>query len=153
MNRFWYRFVPRNISLIHSGAGERVYNLLETQISAYMGEVFEEICKQFLWHENLADRLPISFRDAGRWWGANPILKSEQEIDIIAYDDFGAIFCECKWTNSPVGCDILDRLIEKCRMFSFEHKFYFIFSKSGFTDECKNIADANIRLICFENMF
>ena len=152
MFRFWYRFVPQNISQIQSGAGERIYNSIEQQISAYMGDVFEEICKQYLWRENLAERLPFFFRDAGRWWGANPIMKCEQEIDIIAFDENRAIFCECKWTNEPVGNAILDGLIEKSTMFQYKERYFYLFSKSGYTEACKANAGSNVRLIEFGDM-
>lgn len=153
MFRFWYRFVPGNASLINLGAGDRVYDLIESQIAAYMGEVFEEICKQYLWMQNKAEKLPFFFREAGRWWGANPILKSEQEIDIIAYDGTNAIFCECKWTNSPLHRGVLDSLIEKSGMFNFTNKYYYVFSKSGFADDFEDNISDNIRLIGFLDMF
>jgi hypothetical protein len=144
MFRFWYRFVPQNISQIQSGAGERVYDAIEPQISAFMGDVFENICKQYLWRENLADRLPFYFHDAGRWWGTNPIKKCEQEIDIIAFNEDSAIFCECKWTNEPVGVGVLDELIEKSKIFNHKNKCYFLFSKSGYTDGCRGRKQATL---------
>ena len=152
MFRFWYRFVPQNASQINSGLGARVYDSIEQLIPGYMGEVFEEICKQYLWEENKADRLPFSFRDAGRWWGTNPIKKSEEEIDIIAVADTQAIFCECKWTSEPVGMSVLNGLIEKSLMFNYMEKHYFIFSKSGYADECVKNAGTNVRLVSFEDM-
>ena len=152
MFRFWYRFVPQNISLIQSGGAEEVYGSIEHQIPAYMGEVFEEICKQYLWAENLAKRLPFCFRDAGRWWGTNSIKKREEEVDIIASDGERAIFCECKWTNKPVGSGVLEGLIEKSLMFSYKEKHYYLFSKSGFTDELKAGVGSNVRLISFDDM-
>ena len=152
MFRFWYRFVSQNISQIQSGAGEKIYSIIEQQIPAYMGEVFEEICKQYMWKENIAEKLPFYFHDAGRWWGANPIKKSEQEIDIIAYDSTRAIFCECKWTNEPIGKNILDELIEKSLMFSYKEKYYFLFSRSGYNTQCRKYAGSNVKLIEFKDM-
>ena len=152
MFRFWYRFVPRHSSQILSGEAEEVYKSIEQQIPAYMGEVFEEICKQYLWQENSAKRLPFTFRDAGRWWGTDPIRKIEQEIDIIAYSDEKAIFCECKWTSQPVGRAVLDGLIEKSRMFSFMEKHYYLFSKSGFVDGLASDYSSSVRLISFKDM-
>ena len=153
MFRFWYRFVPQNVSQIHSGAGEKVYDNIEQYIPHYMGEVFEEICKQYMWKENLAERLPFYFRDAGRWWGVNPIKKSEQEIDIIACSETQAIFCECKWSNQFVGNDVLDGLIEKSLMFNYKEKYYYLFSKTGYTTECIKNAVKNVKLIAFNEFF
>jgi AAA+ ATPase superfamily predicted ATPase len=152
MFRFWYRFVPQNISLIQSRAGTKVFESIAAQIPAFMGEVFEEICMQYLWKENLAERLPFFFRDAGRWWGTNPFKKCEQEIDIFAFDDNNAIFCECKWTNEPVGVSVLNSLTEKSQMFDYREKYFFLFSKSGFTSDCKKLASRNVFLIEFRDM-
>jgi len=149
MFRFWYRFVPQNISQIQSGAGEKVFDRIEPQISNYMGEVFEEICKQYLWKENLEQRLPFYVQDAGRWWGTNPINKSQQEIDIIAFDEKSAIFCECKWGSEPVRNSVLNDLIEKSVMFNYTEKYFYIFSKSGFSENCVKAAGKNVRLIEF----
>jgi len=152
MFRFWYRFVFQNSAQIQSAAGERVYVSIEEQIPAFMGEVFEEICKQYLWQENLTDRLPFYFQNAGRWWGTCPIKKSEQEIDIIAFDDNRAIFCECKWTNKAINSAVLDRLREKSLMFDYKEKYYYLFSKSGYTEECRESVAGNVSLIEFSNM-
>ena len=152
MFRFWYRFVPQNISQIHAGAGEKVFDNIEQYIPAYMGEVFEEICKQYMWRENIAERLPFYFKDAGRWWGTNPLEKRQQEIDIIAFDDTCAIFCECKWTKEPAGKAVVDELIEKSKTFNYKEKHFFVFSKSGYTDECKKAAEGNVKLIEFKDM-
>jgi len=154
MFRFWYRFVYPNISQIAFDAGEVVYSYIKDRISDFMGEVFEEICKQYLWQKNIAQRLPFTFNDCGRWWGNNAILKSEQEIDLLAYNksENKAIFCECKWSNEQVGSRILDNLIEKSLMFNYENKYYILFSKSGFKEDVKKRASDQIMLVDFEEM-
>ena len=49
MFRFWYRFVPENTSIISRGATDLAYKRIAPELSSYMGGVFEEICKQYLW--------------------------------------------------------------------------------------------------------
>ncbi len=49
MFRFWYRFVPENTSVISRGAIDLAYNRIAPEISDYMGGVFEDICRQYLW--------------------------------------------------------------------------------------------------------
>jgi AAA+ ATPase superfamily predicted ATPase len=152
MFRFWYKFVPQNIAQIQAGAGKKAFNNIKQLIPAYMGEVFEEICKQYMWKENLAERLPFYFRDMGRWWGTNPVKKCQQEIDILAFDNARAIFCECKWTKEPVTKAVIDELVEKSLIFNYKEKYFFVFSKSGYTDECKKNVESNVKLIEFKNM-
>jgi AAA+ ATPase superfamily predicted ATPase len=155
MFRFWYKFIPQNITRIHLGQGAAVYDRIEPYFPEFMGEVFEDICKQWLWRENIADCLPFQFRDCGRWWGANPIRKVEQEIDLLAFDDdmHSAIFCECKWTNEKVDSSVLNALMSKAEMFGFQDKHYLLFSKSGFTDALiKKATGARIRLVDFDEI-
>jgi len=155
MFRFWYRFVYPNISRIALDTGEMVYAYIQDQISGFMGETFEDICKQYLWQENIASRLPFRFNDCGRWWGNDPISKSEQEIDLLAYNknERKAVFCECKWSDKQVDSHVLDGLIDKSSMFFYEDKYYILFSKSGFKENLKKRANDRIRLIEFEQFY
>ena len=118
-----------------------------------MGEVYEYICKQWLWKENIAGRLPFDFQDCGRWWGSNPLRKEEQEIDILAHDAMNkqVIFCECKWTSEKISESIIDDLIDKSTMFRYDKKYYYLFSKSGFTPAALKKSGETIRLIRFED--
>lgn len=103
MFRFWYRFVPENISIISRGATELAYSRIQPHLSGYMGAVFEEICKQYLWSLLLKGKCAIDFTDIGRWWGTNPKTRQQVEIDIMGTADKNtALFGECKWTNGKV---------------------------------------------------
>ena len=156
MFKFWYRFVPDNMTHIVSGNPEVLYEkIVEPQISRYMGAIFEEICIQYLIIQNYKDTLPIMFGNIGRWWGGNPTLKKQEEIDIMAVDNNeSVIFGECKWTKDQVDVSILDNLIRRGDMFKYTNKYYYIFSKTGFTDNCieKARKNLNVKLIEFKNM-
>ena len=154
MFRFWYRFIPQNMTRIQLGLGEAVFKHILPQIPAYMGEVFEDICKQWLWRGNIAGSLPFRFQDCGRWWGANPLRKEEQEIDLLAYcpDRRRALFCEAKWTNDKIDSRVLDDLVAKSEMFAFEEKHYVLFSKSGFKADAEKRKSGNVMLVEFRDM-
>ena len=152
MFRFWYRFVPENASLIARGADDLVYKRIEPQLSDYMGKVFEEICKQYLWKQLLSGKSPIEFTSLGRWWGNDPIHKCQAEIDIIGEQDKDtALFGECKWTNEKVDLSVLEKLIERSELFTYKKKHFFLFSKSGFTKGCAEKAKSlgNVSLITY----
>ena len=137
MFRFWYRFVPENSSVIARGASELAYKRIEPYLSDYMGSVFEEICRQYLWKLLLAGQSPVEFRDLGRWWGTDPISRSQAEIDIMGEQDKDtALFCECKWRNEQTDAGVLETLLERTRIFRYTHKHLYLFSKSGFTKGC-----------------
>lgn len=149
---FWYRFVLDNNSVIARGATDMVYKRIEPQLSHYMGRVFEEICMQYLWKQLLVGNVPIEFVSLGRWWGNDPIQKSQAEIDIMGEQDSeSALFAECKWRNEKVDLDILETLIERSRLFRYTKVHYYLFSKSGFTKGCMEKAEdmGNVTLVSY----
>ena len=103
MFRFWYRFVFKNMSLIVSGHGEMVYeNIVKPQLNDFMGIVFEDIAKQYLLDLIKNNAAPFFLGNIGKWWGNNPTLKRQEEIDIMSFRDDYALFGECKWVNALV---------------------------------------------------
>lgn len=155
MFRFWYRFVLDNNSIIARGAADLVYKRIEPQLSDYMGKVFEEICKQYLWKQLLSGNCPVEFNSLGRWWGNDPKEKSQTEIDIMGEQDKNtALFAECKWTNEKVDRGVLETLVKRSNLFSYKTKHYYLFSKSGFTKGCIDKANemGNVSLVEFINM-
>ena len=154
MFRFWYRFIPSNMSIIQNDMIEAAYKNIAVHLSSYMGVVFEEICKQYLWKLNREGKI-ITFMDLGRWWGGSPVTKREAEIDILAViDKDSAIFCECKWTNEDVDLSVLESLIQRSGLFSFQYKYFYLFSKNGFTAGCVKRAKelGNIELVAYADM-
>jgi len=155
MFRFWYRFIPDNVALINNGMTDRAYSRIEPHIPAFMGRVFEEICKQHLWHLNKANELPLQFTDIGRWWGNDPVQRTEAEIDLLAYEDEqSALFAECKWSNEPVGAAVLESLIQRGQLFRYPRKYFYLFSKVGFTKGCRERATelGTVRLVTLQEI-
>lgn len=155
MFRFWYRFVMENTSMISRGAVNLVYNRIEPQLSDYMGGVFEEICKQYLWQLLLKGETLIEFTDIGRWWGTNPKTRQQVEIDIMGVADKNTVlFGECKWTNEKVDLGVLETLIDKSNLFHYAKKYYYLFAKSGFTKGCVDRAKEmeNVVLVTYQEM-
>lgn len=154
MFRFWYRFVPENTSLISRGAADLAYSRIAPELSAYMGGVFEEICKQYLWRLLLAGKCAVSFTELGRWWGTNPKTRTQEEIDIMGTDKDSALFGECKWTNDKVDLGVLETLVERSSLFHFKRTHFYLFSKSGFTKGCIDRAAelGNVSLVSYGDM-
>lgn len=137
MFRFWYRFIPENNSIIARGAADLAYERIVPFLPDYMGKVFEEICKQYLWKLLLSGKCPVNFSTLGRWWGNDPVAKSQVEIDILAEQDKNtALFGECKWTNEKVDLGVLETLVKRSKLFSYKNVHYYLFAKSGFTKGC-----------------
>lgn len=152
---FWYKFVQNNTSVINRGFADIVYKKIEPQITGFMGAVFEEICKQYMWQLLIQERVPIEFTDLGRWWGTDPRTRSQTEIDIIGKSDTDDyLFGECKWTNEKVDLAVLETLISRSELFNCKNKHFYLFAKKGFTKGCIEMANAmgNVTLVCYSDM-
>jgi AAA+ ATPase superfamily predicted ATPase len=134
--KFWYRFVFNNIGLTEQDESEFLYDsIIESDWSDYIGQnIFEDICRQYLWKLNKMRVLPFVFINMGRWWGNNSKEKKQEEIDIIATNGSEAIFCECKWKNEKTGIEVLENLKRRAQLLpKYIPRKYFLFSKSNFT--------------------
>ena len=155
MFRFWYRFIPDNASVISRGAADLAYARIAPHLFEYMGNVFEEICKQYLWQLLLHGQSPVQFKDLGRWWGTDPTDKKQVEIDIIGEQDKEtALFGECKWTNEKVDVGILETLQARSKLFHYQNIKYYLFAKTGFTKGCRQKAAemGNVTLVGYEDI-
>lgn len=153
--RFWYRFVPENLSLIQNNMIDIAYNSISDGMATYMGAVFEEICKQYLWELNRKGKAAIRFTSLGRWWGNDTRQRVQTEIDIMGEADKNtALFGECKWTNEKVDVGVLDLLVDRSKLFHYKTVHYYLFAKSGFTKGCIEKADelGNVTLVEYAEM-
>jgi len=152
MFRFWYRFIPANMSIIQNGMVELAYKNIAEQLSSFMGMVFEEICKQYLWKLNREGKAAMTFTHLGRWWGGDAKTKTKAEVDILAIADKGsALFGECKWTNEEVDTNVLETLIQRSELLPFSRKHFYVFAKNGFGSACVKRAKElkNVTLVSY----
>ena len=152
MLRFWYRFVYDNISQIRCGSSDRIWRSVAREIPSFMGKVFEDICRQWFHQQNIAGRLPVKYVEIGRWWGVDPVWRTDFSIPIVAYaDDDHAIFADCEWSEEPTQLGALSSLFERSRLFRFPNRYLYLFSRSGFSDECTEAARrTGVNLVLFE---
>ena len=150
--RFWFRFVFPHRGFIEEGREDFVLNeKIIPQLNQYLGTVFEEICLQFLKKKNRMQALPFEAQRLGRFW------QNHTEIDVVGFDvsQKNMLVAECKWSNKKVGTNILSDLRQKTAHLFFKNAqriYYFVFSKSGFTDSLKKENDPNLFLIDLNEM-
>lgn len=153
--RFWYRFVPQNISLIELDEPGPVLADVLPALPHFLAPVFEDICRQYLWDQFLAGALPCTIRQLGKWWGSDPVTKKQVEIDIAGGDgnDF-LLLGECQWRNELVSRGVLCALLEKRHLFREPDCLFTVFSKSGFAPECIELASSrkDVRLVSYSQM-
>ncbi|MCC8047362.1 MAG: ATP-binding protein [Clostridiales bacterium] len=155
MYLFWYRFVRPNTSAIIRGAGPQIYeSLVLPQLNDFMGQIFEEICIQYLFQPSVYADLLFPAGKIGRWWGSNPKTRRQEEIDLMAVCEDQALFGECKWRNEKTDAAVVKCLLERGDLFAYQKTQFFVFSKSGFSQDAIDVSQGcgNVRLVDFNEM-
>ena len=154
--RFWYRFVPINMSAIDSGRIAKIYpHAVKQYLPDYMGLIFEKMCQDYLLY--YSDSLPIELSEIGQWWGTDPKKKKQTQIDIVGTPVEGKdyIIGSCKYRNEKIGVDELDLIRDYASVFGKGNNYYYyIFSKGGFTDGLLQAQErGEVRLITLEDLY
>lgn len=155
--KFWYRYLFTNQNYYSMLGLELSCEEIMESINDYMGAVFEKICEQYLIRAARAKKLPFIPYKIGKWWGNHPLLKAQDDVDILAIDKTGkkALFCECKFRNKPMPMEEYDDLVMATKAFPhIEKKHLMFFSKSGFTEPVKERAEReNAVLLTVEDLY
>lgn len=154
--RFWYRFVPGNMSAISTGRIRQIYGRAVKQFYPdYMGLIFEKMCREYLMR--YAEDLPILLSDTGQWWGTDPETRTEIQIDIVGTPVEGREYLigSCKYKNEKTGIDELELLCRYASVFHKDGKFhYYIFSKGGFTQPLLQAAEqGKVTLLTLDDVY
>lgn len=154
--RFWYRFVPSNISAVDSGRISKIYqHSVKQYFPDYMGLIFEKMCQDYLLY--YSENLPIELSEIGQWWGTDSKKKKQIQIDIVGTPAEGKdyIIGSCKYRNEKIGVDELDLLREYAAVFGKGANYhYYIFSKGGFTEGLLQAQDrGEVRLVTLEELY
>ena len=119
--RFWIKFVHPFREEIELG----IFSFPEEKFNTYLGEVFEEVCKEFLIETRF-----FPFTKIGKWW------HKDKEIDLVGLNERTKeiLFSECKWKDRVSPKKILEELVEKAKYVQWHNKerkeSFAIFAKS-----------------------
>lgn len=156
MFRFWYTFVGKQTDLIERGLTDLAWVKVQKGLSDFMGPEFEKYSQDFMWSQDMNEKIvPNPFIHLGNWWGTDKRTHQQVELDIVGFsdDERDGYFGECKWKNEPISRSVLEKLITNSAIFKYPIKHYYLFSKSGFTDSCQELAEKiNCQLFTFEKM-
>ena len=156
MFRFWYTFVGKQTDLIERGLTDLAWVKVQKGLSDFMGPEFEKYSQDFMWSQDMNEKIvPNPFIHLGNWWGTDKRTHHQVELDIVGFsdDERDGYFGECKWKNEPISRSVLEKLITNSEIFKYPIKHYYLFSKSGFTDSCQELAEKiNCQLFTFEKM-
>lgn len=156
MFRFWYTFVGKQTDLIERGLTDLAWVKVQKGLSDFMGPEFEKYSQDFMWSQDMNEKIvPNPFIHLGNWWGTDKRTNQQVELDIVGFsdDERDGYFGECKWKNEPISRSVLEKLITNSEIFKYPIKHYYLFSKSGFTDSCQELAEKiNCQLFTFEEI-
>lgn len=155
---FYFAFIFKHRNILNGFISPEIFyekEMTNEKLNAFIGKRFEDICKAYLKQQFYLGKMPFYPQEIGRWWGNNPILKKQEEIDILALDDENAIICECKYTNEKFDLKQLKDLEQSALCINKENKSFIIFSKSGVTTKVKEliIDDSNYKVLTIEDLY
>lgn len=135
--KVWFHYVYPFKSNLEIGNFTEALAKFKTNFGNLVSLTYEQICKEII--QNHRTRL-FTCEKIGRWWDA------ETEIDLVGFssDSKKIFFGECKWSNKPIGTNILQDLVEKSKKIDWNNRnrenHYVLFSKSGFTEDLHRVA-------------
>jgi AAA+ ATPase superfamily predicted ATPase len=147
---FWYRFVFPNLSDIMLGKSAMVYEeKLAPELDLYLQEYFADVCTEYLKLMNQHGKLPGSFIWWDRWYGKNGT------IDILSEgENKEALIGKCLWQEEPADITDYETVTALTQQAGKQPDYCYIFSKNGFTDALKSIADdkGNVFLVGLDEL-
>jgi AAA+ ATPase superfamily predicted ATPase len=127
---FWFSFVFPKRGELEMDRIEEALDSIQHGLSHHFASIYERVAMETLW-SHIQNFFP--FTAVGRWWERN------EEIDIVAFNGEldRILFGEVKWTERPVGTDVIETLKAKTAKVNWGGKHrkehFCLFSKSGFT--------------------
>ncbi len=131
---FYFMFIFKKQNMLNGLISPELFyerEITRERLNTFIGHRFEGICETYLKELFYKGKMPFFAENLGRWWGNNPVLKRQEEIDILAIDDENALFCECKYTSEKFDEKQLNNLEEAALCINRKNKYYMIFSKNG----------------------
>lgn len=154
--QFMYRFVYHHRSLVEQGLGEQLYHRkIKPSLAGYLGKTFEDICHQYLQHQNQQLLLPFLVESFSPWWGGNPDTKKQEEMDLVGLSPQAALYAECKYRNEKMDEDVLANLQRRSQLLQRKEQSYYLFSKNGFTKALQHQASIrkDLHLVTLEKLY
>lgn len=151
--KFWYTFIYQNQERIRIN-GDMIFNECREDIHSFICHEFENVSRLYLEQKNIDGQLGEVFPPLKNYKVDNSKLGRSIEIDGLSKTETQLLVVECKYRNIPFDFEMWEHLIESVSIFPDKlHRIFYIFSKSGFTDDVKNLKNADIHLYTLNDMF
>ena len=155
--RFWYRFIFDRKEEIALGLGDVLYEENKAEIDDFIAHGFEDVAISFLTEQNSKGLLKYYYEPIRNYKVDNSKLGRSIELDGLAKglgkNKDKLLVAECKYRKAPFSTAMLEQLKESVSVFDgFSVYDYYLFSKSGFTEEMLSLKDDNIHLITLSDL-
>lgn len=139
--RFWFRYVHPNQASLELGLENAILDQrIRPDLDHFVARTFEEAAQGYIASLAQTGQLQFLPEAVGKWWDR------EAEIDVIAISrsEKTALVGECKWSQKPVGLNVLVDLKQKTQValktIEISQIFYTLFSRAGFSRELVQVA-------------
>ena len=156
---YWYRFVSKYVGSIEEGAGAvaATYATGGPAFSTYVGKQFELVCLQWVRRQAAAGALPFPVLEFGQWWGTDPRVREEADIDIVAANraERMVLVGECKWRNSFDETEAISTLARRCGLLKGFNRYYLaLFSKKSLSEGTRAKASRDgLMLVTLDDLY
>lgn len=129
---FWFNYIFPFKSELELERIDSVFLELSKSFDLLVSMNYEKVSREILM--DVSPKI-FPFLRIGRWWD------NSDEIDIVALNEKenSILFGEAKWSNKPIGINILKDLKRKSQEVIWgkenRREYYCLFSKSGYTPE------------------
>jgi len=154
---FYFAFIFKRQNMLNGLISPELFyehEITKERFNAFIGHRFEGICETYLRELFYNGKMPFFAENLGRWWGNNPALKRQDEIDLLALDEDNALFCECKYTEEAFDEKQLKDLQDSALCINKARKSFMIFSKNGVTSgvESKIKDDDSYKVVTLDEL-
>lgn len=150
--KFWYAFIFENAERIKIN-GNIVYQEQRTRIHQFICHGFEEVCRLYIQQLNMDGALTEVFPKPQVYRVEKSELGRSIELDGLSLSNDTLLIIECKYRSIPFDMSMLEHLQESVSVFAEKYKRkYYIFSKSGFTEDVKALEYDGLNLIDLEKL-
>ena len=165
MFKFWYRFIPKAISVIEMGQGQIYYEkVVKRELNSFMGSVFEDMCRYYTLEQGITGKFDSLLTETGTWWGIEQMTDEKgkkytqsADIDVVGISsvDKTALIGECKFKNEKIDKEIYDTLIRRSKLISGKYpvKGFLLFSLSGYTKWFEENDLQNTMLLTVDDLY
>jgi AAA+ ATPase superfamily predicted ATPase len=139
--RFYFRFLKPHLADIARGRVQQAVSLLYDHLLDFIGtHTFEELCRDWVGDVAEMGELPFLPERIGSFWSR------QAQVDVVAINwrSKDILLGECKWSQKPVGRDVIQALFNKTDKVlpssTTWQVHYVFFARQGFTEAAQTLA-------------